>query len=155
MKISSWVKRIAAIILMACFFLPMSQCSKSYVAKDGTTFVEWSDIKAVSSFDNIDPETTFLENINSDIALAIFVFLWPVMLQLAAFKWKNLQLNYAFLFTELTLMVITCCYVFEMITMGNRVVYGAYVFAIASAAYTSITLYFIKYRISQMMKSRR
>ena len=158
MNFKAWLKRLSAIILAACLFLPMSQCtySKTEVV-DGKgvltgTVTNWVDLTPIpmnnDSGNDYDIEALFT------ITLIVSLFVWPLIFEVASYKYPKVNQSYLFLISELLLLCATAYVAIYLIFLGQRVAYGAYVFAVSATTYASITLIDLKRRIALTTQSR-
>jgi hypothetical protein len=151
MNFKAWLKRISAIMLAACLFLPMSQCSSwvktEQVDAAGNTVTvptEWVDLSPL-----------YLHGDASlNLVLLVLLYSWPLIFQLAVFKWPALNQKYPFLIGELLLLAVTSYFTGQLILMGERIAYGAYVFILSAAVYLFVTIGYLRRKIALTTQSR-
>ena len=141
------LRLFAAIVFMACFFVPVSQFSNILVENEGNSGLtrQWEDLSAYSSYEI------------SGIAAAAFwvlIFGWPLLSQLSGFKWSSLNSKIWYLATELALLLISCYYVGQIAVFGQRLGYGSYLFASAAVIYGIVTSMMIWRKIALTTQSR-
>ena len=151
MKFQAWLKRISAVMLAACLLLPMSRC-KSMVQTEhidvaGNTVSDptvWVDLSPLYFHGD-----TWL-----NLVLIVLLYSWPLILQLAVFKWPALNKNYPFLISELLLLGVTDYFTGQIILLGERIAYGAYVFIFSAAIYLVATINHLRSKIALTTQSR-
>ena len=150
MNYMAWLKRLSAVMLAVCLFLPMSQCSGVKVEQEdakANAVVEtavWTDITPLNVEDGFVP----------DVLIIILVFTWPLFFQLAAGKWKSANENYLFIASELIFLSVTSYVASQLILLGERIAYGAYVFICFAAIYLIVTLIYLGRKIALTTQSR-
>ena len=151
MNFKAWLKRISAILLAACFFLPMSQCKSmaqtEHVDATGNTIADptvWADLSPLYVYGD--------ESLH--LVLIVLLYSWPLIFQLFVFKWPALNEKYPFLLSELLLLTGTSYFTGQLILMGERIAYGAYVFIVSAAVYFVITIVDLLRKIALTTQSR-
>lgn len=122
-------KRIAALVLLASFFLPLSQCSLPATdAETGTKNVPGFviDMSGFSAYE--------WPSVGSTIAAALFG--WAALIQLLSLRNPGFETSRAMLGLELTLSVLTIAGISWLIySWGQTIRYGALVAYAAVLAY--------------------
>lgn len=129
------LKRVAAVLILISFFLPLSRCTRATehaddAGKVATSTVEHTDYSAMSI---VEPELGGV--------IILFLFVWPLFLQLVlASRFQHFERSYLVLVGEIILLTATCMVAFQLASMGE-IRYGAIVFAVAAVVYGSTTLF--------------
>jgi len=89
-----------------------------------------------------------------NLILIVLMYSWPLILQLAVFKWPGLNKNYPFLISELLLLAVTGYFTGQLILVGERIAYGAYVFIFSAATYLAVTIIHLRSKIALTNRSR-
>jgi len=152
MNFKAWLKRISAIILAACLFLPMSQCS-SWVKSEDVVDAKGNIVPAAIDWVDLSPLYVYGEE-NISLVFLVLLFVWPIFFQLAAYKWQDLNKKYPFLISELLLLTTTSYFVGQIIVAGQRIAYGAYVFILSATIYLVITVIYLRQKIALTTQSR-
>jgi hypothetical protein len=126
-------KRMAAILLLLAFFLPLSQCTVEQQTPDG---------KAVEPTTVVTSAYSSHEWPSADALATYGSFLWPLMLAVASLIWPALSKRAAIGVLELLLCAGSAYVLLTLIYFGD-IRYGAYVAAGAIGTYfiaTSVEL---------------
>ena len=120
------LKRVAAIILMAAFFLPLSQCSgtdsETGVTKVYVTYAYSAD------WPSVNPLT------------AAAAFTWPLALSIATLVWPRLNQKWPIGIIELVLCAGSALVLVVLIAFCDKVLYGTYVAGGSIGLYFTTTL---------------
>jgi hypothetical protein len=127
-------KRVAALLLLASFFLPLSQCSLPATdAETGTKAVPGiaADVSGFSAYE--------WPSIGSTVAAALFG--WAALIQLLSLRSPGLESNRAVFALELTLCVLTVAGISWVVySWGQNIRYGAVLAYAAVLAYLAATI---------------
>jgi hypothetical protein len=131
-----WIKRICSMVLLACFFLPLARCTTkaeacelpaSCVTKSSEP--DNSDISAFSLYQSADVQTVE----------AVFLFAWPLLLQLLNLRFPQLGSSRVTMLVELVLTILTIAAVVSLISWlaqwGTQLRNGSYLAILAVAMY--------------------
>lgn len=121
--ISRYVKRVAAIALLICLFLPLSQCTTQTAY--GNDYVHLKYVYNVYAWPSV------------DAALALAIFLWPVILMVIVVFRPRLEKNFYYCFIELILSAGSGYVLASMLIYSTKILLGGYL------ALTSFTAYFL------------
>jgi len=137
------IKRVAAILLLLAFFLPLSQCTDSKtnpetkaIEKEVTVTYAYSGFEWSESIGDLAYE-----------AAVCAAFLWPLVLSIASLIRSSLNQKLTIGILEL-LLCIGSWYMLNVITSFGELRYGAYL------AYGSIGLYFITTLVQLVVRIR-
>lgn len=147
---SNWliqIKRLAAICLLAAFFLPLTQCTQatprdaasSSGQQSQTTPVSTTQVFA-STADKNDPLTN---------AANVLLFVWPVCLMLLTLLRPQCDEHFALRHLELALCLFSIVLLLRLTAFGNLLP-GGYLAWGALSTYTLITLLRLLSRIRQV-----
>jgi hypothetical protein len=127
MRLIIAVKRIAAMVLLVAFFLPLAQCTVM-TTKPGKVSEPVVDVTyAYATYDEEFPTPV----------LAYVGFLWPLAFAIAGLLRPKLLRHRGVALIEMTLCVGSAYVLYMLVTLGGDIRYGAYVAA------TAIGLYFV------------
>ena len=131
-KLISGLKRGSAILLLICFFMPLSQCTQK-VAPEGAPAVTKADtvISAYSAY--------AWPSIGSSVALLLFS--WPAIGQVIALRRQAFSSPRIVAALELVLSILTACGISLLVMWGDRIQYGAFVAYGATITYCGATLW--------------
>jgi len=128
------IRRIAALVLVATFFLPLSQCSLPATdAESGTKTVPGIavDISGFSAYEWPSVGSTF----------AAVLFGWAALIQLLSLRSPGLESNRVVFALEVTLCVLTIAGVSWLVySWGQTIRYGAVLAYAAVLAYLGATI---------------
>jgi hypothetical protein len=122
--------------VLACLVLPMSRCTTAITEQVDArgnvvaTTPEYSDVKAI---DKVDGTWTGV--------VVVLAFLWPLLSQVLLLRFRWLEARRAWLLVELLPLAGTAWLGFSLATLGQDLRYGAFVLAMALAAYAVSTLW--------------
>lgn len=134
----NFAKRISSILLMAAFFLPLSQCTVLEGHSPNSHSVPY-DVAAFSSYD--------WPSIGSLVALTLFF--WPAFLQLISVIRPQRRNDSVWpIVMEACMCLLTGAGISWLTFMGNAVRYGAWV------AYTATMIYFSALAVELMLWRR-
>lgn len=125
-QILKYFKRLAAIALLICLFLPLSQCTTQTAYGDKQVHLKYA--YNVYTW----PST--------DAVLALFIFLWPALLTAIVMFRPKLGNNIYLGFTELVLSVGSAYVLIIMLLFSTQILYGGYLALTAFTAYFLSTL---------------
>ena len=129
MSLISAIKRGSSILLLICFFLPLSQCTQ-IVSPENPAAV--SQIYSASS-------AYEWPSIGSSVAL--FLFLWPAIGQVIALRRKAYLSLRVVIVIEIVLSLLTLFGITWLVLWGSKIQYGAFIAYGATVAYLGATLW--------------
>ncbi len=142
-KFFSSLKRISAIVILACFFLPLSQCTRNVEVVNAdnsavTNYVEKTDFIPASGLNEPSLETV----------VWFCMFAWPLFFQLIRWKWQALNESSWTAITELLLLGVSCYKIGEVIIAGTHIRYGGYLFILSASLFglTCIASFFKRHQ---------
>jgi hypothetical protein len=133
------IKRLAAIVLVVAFFLPLSQCT----VEEQNPETRATELKVIVNY------AYAHDNWRSLDALATYAaFLWPLTLVIAGLVWPNLNQKLTIGVLELVFCAGSGFVLFALTFIGT-LRYGAYL------AGVSIGLYFVTTLVELVARARR
>jgi hypothetical protein len=131
------LKRLAAILIMASLFMPLTQCTVSateYINDDGTAVVK-SDGSPRVDYQYMDLKPFEFISLRWDGLLLLFAFVWPILFQIFVLFAKTKPDNRWVQAIESLLIVLTAVQISYWVYCGDGARYGAYV------AYSGLAIY--------------
>ncbi|WP_256646493.1 hypothetical protein [Thermomonas paludicola] len=127
-RFARWAKRIATLLLLASFFLPLSRCaslSNQPVSEDGTTVVQGDGTTLVEKeyFDVHGYDLVSLK----DWPLWLLAFTWPLMFQVLALTARQKANSKPIMLLEALLLVFSAFQISYLIYNSDAIRYGALV----------------------------
>ena len=129
MSLLSAIKRGSSILLLICFFLPLSQCKQ--IASPENPVVVSQTYSASSTYE--------WPSIGSSVAL--FLFSWPAIGQVIALRRQAYLSLRVVIVVEIVLSLLTLLGITWLVFWGSKIQYGAFIAYGATVAYLGATLW--------------
>ena len=133
MQVIEWGKRLLAIVIMVCFFLPLSECSSSLPESDGKGGTQAATPKVFVAAN----EVRFA---HWGDAVVLAVFTWPVLLIALRARIKARAWRMALTAAEALLAVLSGVYLMQVIELWGHYRYGGVIVVTACALYALAAL---------------
>ncbi|GGC60254.1 hypothetical protein [Undibacterium terreum] len=133
------IKRVAALILMLSFFLPLSQCSSKYAEQRPGTESAAGTSAQTNNVTTTDISAYSVYPWPSVASIAVLLlFAWPAVLQLGLWL-KPSAGTRSWMLLELPLIALTLSFIAFLCGWGQGLRYGAFIASGAAVAYGTAT----------------
>ncbi|MDH5178571.1 MAG: hypothetical protein OEZ39_15950 [Gammaproteobacteria bacterium] len=148
------IKRLAALLVMVCFFLPLAQCQWSVPVTD----VEQNTPRAPETkpaethTDIIIAVNAFRKAAPADLTL-LMVFLWPLLAVLLTALFKSRPLLNSLIVLSPFLCAFSLYYMSLVLSLG-KILYGGYLWILSMFVFTGICLIELVQLVKQILQRR-
>lgn len=132
-RIPRLLRRIAALLILACLVLPMSRCTNATQQADAQgRRVTTTQVEDIVPYEFLDD--------SASSAAWMLLFTWPLLSQ-CLLAWRpRIEGRRIYLGLEALLVLPTAWLGYALATLGQELRYGAFVLAVSLATYLVVTL---------------